>query len=74
MYIRGLKRFDMVQPVKFIRLEVTDKHGNVQIKFVNVNHIQIIYEFENDVIVELADYTQFKICNQNILIFMDRFK
>ncbi len=64
----------MVQPAQFIRLEVTDKHGNVQIKFVNMNHIQIVYQKENDVIVELADYTELKICNQNILIFMDRFK
>jgi hypothetical protein len=74
MYIYGIKRFDMVQPAQFIRLEVTDKHGNVQIKFVNMNHIQIVYQKENDVIVELADYTELKICNQNILIFMDRFK
>lgn len=64
----------MVQPAKFIRLEITDKHGKVQIKFVNINHIQTIYESEDDIIVELADYTQFRICNQNILVFMDRFK
>lgn len=74
MYIHGLKRFDMVHSAKFIKLDVTDKHGNVHVKFVNINHIQTIYESENDIIVELADYTQFKICNQNILVFMDRFK
>ena len=74
MYIHAVKRFDMVEPVKFIRLDVTDKHNNIQIKFVNVNHIQTIFQSENDIIVELADYTQFKICNQNISVFMDRFK
>jgi hypothetical protein len=74
MYIYGIKRFDMTPPAKFVRLEITDKHGKLQVKFVNINHIQTIYESGNDVIVELADYTEFKICNQNILVFMDRFK
>ena len=74
MYIHGIKRFDMAQLAQFIRLEVTDKHDNIQVKFVNINHIQLVYQKGNDVIVEMADYTEFKICNQNILIFMDRFK
>jgi hypothetical protein len=74
MHVHGLKRFDMSFTAKFIRLEITDKNGHVQVKFVNVNHIQTIYESGNDIIVELADYTQFKICNTNILVFMDRFK
>lgn len=73
VYMRGIIRANMEQPVKFIKLEVTDKNNNVHTKFVNVNHIQIIYQSDNDIIIELADYTTLKICNQHILIFMDRF-
>lgn len=74
LYMRGITRVSMDQPVKFIKLEVTDKNNNVHTKFVNINHIQTIYQSDTDVIVELADYTTLKICNQHILIFMDRFK
>ncbi len=51
----------------------TDKHGKQTKRFININQIQQIYQRELDVIVDLVDYTEIKIQNQNLDSFMDRF-
>ena len=51
----------------------TDKN-NVQTKrFININQIQQIYQRDQDVIIDLIDYTEIRIINQNLDAFMDRF-
>lgn len=73
MFLHGVKRInDMNQP-DFISLQITDNRGNISTKFVNKNCIQMIWQEADDIIIELTDYTQLRICNQNINIFMDRF-
>ena len=51
----------------------TDKHGKQTKRFININQIQQIYQREQDVIMDLIDYTEIKICNENIHKFMERF-
>jgi len=51
----------------------TDKHGKQTKRFININQIQQIYQREQDVIMDLIDYTEIKIQNQNLDSFMDRF-
>ena len=51
----------------------TDKN-NVQTKrFININQIQQIYQRDQDVIIDLIDYTEIRLINQNLDAFMDRF-
>ena len=59
--------------VEFIALTITNKLGELELRFVNKNHIQQAWQKENDVIIELSDYTEIKICNENIHKFMERF-
>ncbi len=59
--------------VEFIALNITNKLGELELRFVNKNHIQQVWQRNNDVIIELSDYTEIKICNENIHKFMDRF-
>ena len=47
--------------VEFIALTITNKLG------------QQAWQKDNDVIIELSDYTEIKVCNENIHKFMDRF-
>jgi hypothetical protein len=73
MFLHGMKRINDMNRPEFISLQITDKGGNVSTKFVNKNCIQMIWQESDDIIVELTDYTQLRICNQNINLFMDRF-
>jgi hypothetical protein len=59
--------------VEFIALTITNKLGEQELRFVNKNHIQQAWQKDNDVIIELSDYTEIKVCNENIHKFMDRF-
>ena len=59
--------------VEFIALNITNKLGELELRFVNKNHIQQVWQRNNDVIIELSDYTEIKVCNENIHKFMDRF-
>jgi len=59
--------------LNFILLNVTDKNANIIPMYVNKNHIVRIWERDNKIIIELTDYTELEICNENINIFMDRF-
>jgi hypothetical protein len=59
--------------LNFILLNVTDKNTNIIPMYVNKNHIVRIWERDTKIIIELTDYTELEICNENINIFMDRF-
>ena len=59
--------------LNFILLNVTDKNANIIPMYVNKNHIVRIRERDTKIIIELTDYTELEICNENINIFMDRF-
>lgn len=62
----------MQQP-KFIRVLDTNKATGVeQVKYINVQNIQTVYQQNDDIIIEMSDYTQLRILNQNIDIFLDR--
>lgn len=59
--------------VEFIAVNITNKFGEQELRFINKNHIQQAWQKENDVIIELSDYTEIKVCNENIHKFMERF-
>ena len=51
----------------------TDKKGIGTKRFININHIQQVYQQDNDIIIELSNYYDIRIINQNLDVFMDRF-
>jgi hypothetical protein len=51
----------------------TDKHGKQTKRFINVNQIQQVYQSNANVIVDLIDYTQITIIDQNLDAFIERF-
>jgi len=51
----------------------TDKNGKQTKRFINVNQIQQVYQLNTNVIVDLIDYTQITIIDQNLDAFMERF-
>lgn len=59
---------------RFIAINTSDKNKETVLKFVNIDHIQQIYQVGSDIILELTDYTKLTVINQNIHVFMDRFK
>ena len=59
---------------RFIPINTIDKNKETVLKFINVDHIQQIYQSGSDIILELTDYTKLIVINQNIHVFMDRFK
>jgi hypothetical protein len=50
-----------------------DKNGKQTKRFINVNQIQQVYQSDANVIIDLVDYTQITIINQNLDAFMERF-
>jgi hypothetical protein len=64
----------MHQSNMFIKVDTLDKQGNVQVKYINKNHIITIRQNDENIIIEMTDYEELRIPNQNIHIFMDRFK
>ena len=59
--------------VEFIAVNITNKLGEHELRFINKNHIQQAWQKDNDIIIELSDYTEIKVCNENIHKFMERF-
>jgi len=59
--------------VEFVALNITNKAGHIELRFVNKNHIQQVWQQNDDIIIELSDFTEIKVCNENIHKFMDRF-
>jgi hypothetical protein len=51
----------------------TDKNGKQIKRFINVSQIQQVYQADSNVIVDLVDYTQITVINQNLDTFMERF-
>lgn len=51
----------------------TAKNGTQTKRFINVNQIQQVYQRDQDVIIDLIDYTEICIINQHLDVFMDRF-
>ena len=68
------RNYNAMNNLNFILLNVTDKNANIIPMYVNKNHIVRIWERDTKIIIELTDYTELEICNENINIFMDRFK
>lgn len=63
-----------MQTIKFIPVNIVNTNNDIIQKFININHIQQIYQSGSNIILELTDYTSIIVPNQNIHIFMDRFK
>ena len=74
MFLHGVKRINDMNYPKFISVQITEKTGIVSTKFLNTYCIQTVWQDDVDIIIELTDYTTLRLCNQNIDIFMDRFK
>ena len=58
----------------FIKINVISKDGKETTRFVNIDHIQQIYEDNGVIYMELSGYDTLIIHNENINILMDRFK
>jgi hypothetical protein len=58
----------------FLKVDVLDKKGNVQVKYINKNHILTICQDAENIVIEMTDYEYLRVPNQNIHVFMDRFK
>lgn len=67
----------MQHKTEFIALHVIDYRSkvtdNIELRFVNRNHILQVWQENKDVIIELTDYERLRICDENIHKFMDRF-
>ncbi len=58
---------------KFISVTVIKDDGTKQLRFINYDHIIQVYEENENVFIELTEYTTYKIEVTNIHTFMDRF-
>lgn len=58
----------------FIKINVISKDGKETTRFVNIDHIQQIYEENGSIYIELSGYDTLIVHNENINILMDRFK
>ena len=58
---------------RFIAINTSDKNKETVLKFVNVDHIQQIYQVGSDIVLELTDYTTLEVHDEHLLNFMDRF-
>jgi len=60
--------------VRFIPVPIMNSNNETIIKYINIDHIQQIYANGDDIVLELTNYTQIVVKNQNINVFMDRFR
>ncbi len=58
----------------FIKVDTLDAAGNVHIKYINKNQILMIHQEDQNIVIEMLDHTELRVSNQNIQIFMDRFR
>lgn len=58
----------------FIKVDALDKNGDMLVKYINKNQILTIRQEEQNIVIEMSDYTEIRLPNQNIHIFMDRFR
>ena len=57
----------------FIPITVTRKGGVKSVRFININHIQQIYEENGIIYIELSGYDTLEVHNEPLAAFMDRF-
>ncbi len=58
----------------FIAVKIFDEIENISnVQFINMNHIQRVYEKNDIVYIELVDYTTLQVRDEHIMNFMDRF-
>ena len=54
---------------KFIPLKIQDKTI-----FINTDLVQLVYQLDEDVVVEMSNHQEYIILDTNLQVFMDRFK
>jgi hypothetical protein len=58
----------------FISVKIFDELENTSnLQFININHIQRVYEKDDTVYIEMVDYTTLKVRDEHIMNIMDRF-
>ena len=63
---QGVTRFIYV-------IDTEKKTGVVTPRFLNIACIQQVYQKDEDIIIEMTDYSEVRVVNTNIQVFMDRF-
>jgi len=54
---------------KFIPIKIQDKTI-----FINTDLVQLVYQLDEDVVVEMSNHHEYIILDTNLQVFMDRFK
>lgn len=67
------RRLEWRLPVRFIYIIDTDKQGVKTPRYINISCIQQIFQKDNDVYIEMTDYTEMCVKDTNINVFMDHF-
>jgi len=57
----------------FIRIVVNNSDESDQVRYVNQNHIQQIFEKNGKIVIELASYDTIETTGYTLDAFMDRF-
>ena len=57
----------------FIRIVVTNSDESDQVRYVNQNHIQQIFEKNGKIVIELASYDTIETTGYTLDAFMERF-
>ena len=57
----------------FIQIETTSNEGIKSLRYVNMTHIQQIYEKNGIIYIELTGYDTLEVRDMNLSSFMDRF-
>jgi hypothetical protein len=57
----------------FIRIVVTNSDESDQVRYVNQNHIQQIFEKQGKIVIELASYDTIETTGYTLDAFMERF-
>ena len=70
---RLARRLVWIYPVRFIYIIDTDPQDKETPRFLNTACIQQVYQKGEHVYIEMTDYTEKRIVNTNIQVFMDRF-
>jgi hypothetical protein len=58
----------------FIHVIVINDDGTTMSRFINTEHIMQVYEKNENVYIELTEFTTYKVSTQSIHVFMDKFK
>jgi hypothetical protein len=72
----NIRQIVVVAVTKEIKMELPSKiylQGKETPRFLNIACIQQVFQQGEDVYIEMTDYTEKRIVNTNIQVFMDRF-